>query len=77
MKQFTYTITDPVGIHARPAGLLSSALAALASSPAGRAWIPTGSVMVYSNFFMGKHPFNKIYFRIPRQAAGGHGLTRF
>ena len=22
MKQFTYTITDPVGIHARPAGLL-------------------------------------------------------
>ena len=21
MKQFTYTITDPVGIHARPAGL--------------------------------------------------------
>lgn len=23
MKQFTYTITDPVGIHARPAGVLS------------------------------------------------------
>lgn len=22
MKQFTYVITDPVGIHARPAGLL-------------------------------------------------------
>ena len=22
MKQFTYTITEPVGIHARPAGLL-------------------------------------------------------
>ena len=22
MKQFTYTITDPEGIHARPAGLL-------------------------------------------------------
>ena len=22
MKTFTYTITDPVGIHARPAGLL-------------------------------------------------------
>lgn len=22
MKQFSYTITDPVGIHARPAGLL-------------------------------------------------------
>ena len=22
MKQFTYTITDPVGIHARPAGVL-------------------------------------------------------
>lgn len=22
MKQFTYTITDPIGIHARPAGLL-------------------------------------------------------
>ena len=23
MKQFTYTVTDPVGIHARPAGLLA------------------------------------------------------
>ena len=23
MKQFTYTIRDPLGIHARPAGLLS------------------------------------------------------
>lgn len=23
MKEFTYTITDPVGIHARPAGLLA------------------------------------------------------
>ncbi len=23
MKEFTYTITDPVGIHARPAGMLS------------------------------------------------------
>ena len=23
MKQFTYTITDPLGIHARPAGLLA------------------------------------------------------
>lgn len=22
MKEFTYTITDPVGIHARPAGIL-------------------------------------------------------
>ena len=22
MKEFTYTITDPQGIHARPAGLL-------------------------------------------------------
>ena len=27
MKQFTYTITDPVGIHARPAGLLAKAAA--------------------------------------------------
>lgn len=25
MKQFTYTVTDPVGIHARPAGLLVKA----------------------------------------------------
>ena len=25
MKQFQYTITDPVGIHARPAGLLVKA----------------------------------------------------
>ena len=23
MKEFTYTITNPIGIHARPAGLLS------------------------------------------------------
>ncbi len=23
MKSFTYTITDPIGIHARPAGLLA------------------------------------------------------
>ena len=28
MKQFTYTITDPVGIHARPAGLLVKAIKA-------------------------------------------------
>ena len=26
MKQFVYTITDPVGIHARPAGLLVKAV---------------------------------------------------
>ncbi|MBQ4088573.1 MAG: HPr family phosphocarrier protein [Clostridia bacterium] len=25
MKQFSYTITDPAGIHARPAGLLAQA----------------------------------------------------
>ena len=30
MKQFTYTITDPVGIHARPAGLLAKAASAAA-----------------------------------------------
>ncbi len=23
MKEFTYTITDPIGIHARPAGILT------------------------------------------------------
>lgn len=32
MKQFTYTITDPVGIHARPAGMLAKAAKALAST---------------------------------------------
>lgn len=32
MKQFTYTITDPVGIHARPAGLLAKAAKALGST---------------------------------------------
>lgn len=31
MKQFTYTITDPVGIHARPAGLLAKAAKAYQS----------------------------------------------
>ena len=25
MKEFTYTITDPADIHARPAGLLANA----------------------------------------------------
>ena len=32
MKQFTYTITDPVGIHARPAGLLVKAARAFSSA---------------------------------------------
>ena len=32
MKQFAYTITDPVGIHARPAGLLVKAIKALDST---------------------------------------------
>lgn len=32
MKQFVYTVTDPVGIHARPAGLLVKAIKALDSS---------------------------------------------
>ena len=32
MKQFTYTISDPIGIHARPAGLLAKAAKALDSS---------------------------------------------
>lgn len=29
MQQFTYTITNPIGIHARPAGLLVQAAKAL------------------------------------------------
>ena len=29
MKEFSYPITDPVGIHARPAGLLVKAVKAL------------------------------------------------
>ena len=32
MKQFTYTIQDKVGIHARPAGLLAKAAKALDST---------------------------------------------
>lgn len=32
MKQFQYTITDPVGIHARPAGMLAKAAKALSST---------------------------------------------
>ncbi len=32
MKQFQYTITDPLGIHARPAGLLVKAAKALDST---------------------------------------------
>lgn len=32
MKQFTYTITDPIGVHARPAGMLAKAAKALDST---------------------------------------------
>ena len=32
MKQFTYTVTDPIGIHARPAGLLVKAAKTLDST---------------------------------------------
>ena len=32
MKKFEYTITDPLGIHARPAGLLVKAVKALDST---------------------------------------------
>jgi len=32
MKQFTYTVKDPVGIHARPAGLLAKAAKGLDST---------------------------------------------
>ena len=31
MKQFTHTIIDPIGIHARPAGLLAKAVETLDS----------------------------------------------
>ncbi|MCF0248282.1 MAG: HPr family phosphocarrier protein, partial [Synergistes sp.] len=32
MKEFTYTITDPVGIHARPAGELVKTIKGLTST---------------------------------------------
>ena len=32
MKQFQYTITDPMGLHARPAGMLAKAAKALDST---------------------------------------------
>lgn len=32
MKKFEYTITDPVGVHARPAGLLAKAAKGLDST---------------------------------------------
>lgn len=32
MKQFRYTITDPIGVHARPAGMLAKAAKALDST---------------------------------------------
>lgn len=32
MKSFTYTITDPLGLHARPAGLLVKAAASYQSA---------------------------------------------
>lgn len=32
MKQFTYAITDPIGIHARPAGMLAQLAKSFADS---------------------------------------------
>ncbi len=32
MKQFTYTVQDPLGIHARPAGMLAKAAKAFADT---------------------------------------------
>ena len=32
MKQFTYAITDPIGIHARPAGMLARLAKSFADS---------------------------------------------
>lgn len=32
MKEFTYTVTDPIGIHARPAGLLAKQAKSLDST---------------------------------------------
>ena len=32
MKQFAYTVTDPVGIHARPAGILVKEVKTLGST---------------------------------------------
>ena len=32
MKEFTYTITDPIGIHARPAGMLAKKASELDST---------------------------------------------
>ncbi len=32
MKEFTYTITDPIGIHARPAGMLAQLAKGFADS---------------------------------------------
>jgi phosphocarrier protein len=32
MKQFTYAITDPIGIHARPAGMLAQLAKSFANS---------------------------------------------
>lgn len=40
MKEFTYEIKDPLGVHARPAGLLVKAAAAYTSSVTLNA--PTG-----------------------------------
>lgn len=40
MKEFTYDIKDPLGVHARPAGLLVKAAAAYTSSVTLHA--PTG-----------------------------------
>ncbi len=49
MKQFTYTITEPVGIHARPAGLLAKVAKSLNSTVTLE---KTGSEPVMANRLM-------------------------
>ena len=47
MKQFQYTITDPVGIHARPAGLLVKAAKGFQSTiTVGYIWVETIAYVV-------------------------------
>ncbi len=51
MKQFAYTITDPVGIHARPAGLLAKVAKSLDSTITVEGGDEGNSIAAMENFF--------------------------
>ena len=50
VKEFTYTIGDPLGIHARPAGMLTKAAKVYSDTTVGRFFIQRKPYFVYTSF---------------------------